>query len=405
MVQADGSLWVLGQFNPGSGEVSLRRLDRRSGAILDVIGLPLAVAAEWGGDGLVVGGGYVWGTGLQGATIYRIDPIDSDVTTFRLDGRAASNLAFDQNAGTLWAMVTGKQDEASIVEVDPENGTVLSSTPFQLEWASGLLPAGDTVWVMGREVNNQTVQGGFLHQITPGGSPDIPTGGSFALPVTDGETIWTTASGDEAAMNLASGIAQVEPTDGSILDSWKVRGVGYDIAIGPDRGVWFLGPRGLERLNPSTGEIDAWPTPKGSAATFIVPTSAGVWVGTYEGALEFRSFERPDCSFLDPGCPDHEVLVDLLERSGFTMAGDTGSALLAEKGPLVVSAFVAGPPGLPISGEPNQMISGTVVTRYDEDTVYWQTPSGRQVVIRIQTRKGQLDHRTLVALVEASLAG
>ncbi len=125
------------------------------------------------------------------------------------------------------------------------------------------------------------------------------------------------------------------------------------------------------------------------------------FAGTPELVEPQPTTPSPACTFLDPDCPDHTFLVDLLERSGFTMVGDTGSALLAERGTLLVSAFVADPE-LPASAEPNDTIAGTVVTRYDEDTVYWTTPSGRQVVISVQTRNGRLDDATIVDLVEAA---
>jgi streptogramin lyase len=107
--------------------------------------------------------------------------------------------------------------------------------------------------------------------------------------VTDGRWIWTAASGDAEAMNLASGIAQVDPTNGSIVQTWDVGNVGYDIAAGADGGIWFLGGRGLERLNPSTGDLQSWdPTGDDEEPVFVLPTRDGVWVGSYAGPLYFR---------------------------------------------------------------------------------------------------------------------
>ena len=106
-------------------------------------------------------------------------------------------------------------------------------------------------------------------------------------------------------------------------------------------------------------------------------------------------------TLLDPDCPDHRWLVDVLKQAGFSMAGDTGGALLAKKGSLEVTAWISVSGGLPV-GEPNETIAGTIVTRYSQDHVYWTAPSGRQVWIGINTRHGRLDHPTLVQLVEAS---
>jgi streptogramin lyase len=91
-------------------------------------------------------------------------------------------------------------------------------------------------------------------------------------------------------MNLASGIAQVDPS-GQVVNTWEVGRVDYDVAVG-DGGVWFLGAKGLERLNPTSGEVQSWQsTPDGETPIFIVVGSEGVWVGTYEGHLYFRPFE------------------------------------------------------------------------------------------------------------------
>ncbi|MDP9185307.1 MAG: hypothetical protein M3O29_06540, partial [Actinomycetota bacterium] len=177
-----------------------------------------------------------------------------------------------------------------LVQLDPTDGSEISSTSYSTDWSGGLLPAQGTVWQLGRHVKNDTVMGGFLHQLEPGTAPDVDTGGSFSLPVTDGRWIWTAASGDAEAMNLASGIAQINPADGSIVQTWDVGNVGYDIAVGADGGIWFLGARGLERLNPSTGDVQSW-DPTGDdkeTPVFVLPTREGVWIASYAGPLYFR---------------------------------------------------------------------------------------------------------------------
>jgi len=290
MADGFGSAWIIGQFaQPGVNQ--LRRVDPRSGSVEETFSLPVDGGGEWGGDGLVIGDGYVWATAWNSATIFRIDPADNSVTKFLLDGRVVSQMAIDQTTGDLWAAVAGNSDGAStLMKLDPKDGSVLSSTAYTTDWSGGLLPLQGTVWQLARHVRNSTVYGGYLHQISPGTAPDVPTGGSFALPVTDGRSIWTAASGDSQAMNLASGIAQVDPS-GQVVNTWEVGRVDYDVAVG-DGGVWFLGAKGLERLNPTSGEVQSWQsTPDGETPIFIVVGSEGVWVGTYEGHLYFRPFE------------------------------------------------------------------------------------------------------------------
>ena len=92
-------------------------------------------------------------------------------------------------------------------------------------------------------------------------------------------------------MNLAAGIAQVDAS-GQVLNTWDVGSVDYDVAVGGDGGVWFLGAKGLERLNPTSGDVQSWrSSPDGETPILIVVGSKGVWVGTYEGHLFFRPFD------------------------------------------------------------------------------------------------------------------
>jgi streptogramin lyase len=85
-------------------------------------------------------------------------------------------------------------------------------------------------------------------------------------------------------VNVANGIAKIDPTTGLVVGSWATPAIGYDIALDDRGGVWFLtaGTGEIERLDPSSGEI----TDAGSVTgtpIFIAPADSHVWVGTYEG--------------------------------------------------------------------------------------------------------------------------
>jgi WD40 repeat protein len=292
MVVAHGSVWAISQYQE-SGVEQLRRFDPRTGATEAAFSLPVHGGGEWGGDGLTTGAGYVWALARDSATVFRIDPSDNSVAEFSFSGRVVSALAFDQVSGEPWAAIAGNGSEGwRLVQLDPSNGTEISSTQYSTDFVGGLLPLQGTVWQLQRHVSGHDVMGGYLHQLSPGTVADVEIGGAFSLPTTDGRWIWTASSGDERVMNLASGIAQVDPSNGAIAASWDVGNVGYDIEVGEDGGIWFLGARGLERLDPTTGDVQTWDPTNGSKETpiFIVPTSDGVWVETYEGPLYFRPF-------------------------------------------------------------------------------------------------------------------
>jgi hypothetical protein len=282
-VQGLGSVWAAVITDQGQQEIL--QLDPSSGHVDARYPVNSIAAHEWGGAGIVVGAGSVWAAGAADhqATIFRIDPKAGELTRYPLEGHAVSDLAFDGR--DLWALVSLEAEhQSAVVQVDPSSGDVLSETPFEADWTGGLFPVGGTAWVLERAVHGDTVEDGSLAQISPGTSPPVPLGGSFADPVTDGTSIWAPFYGDPTAMNLSHGIARVDPTTGAVLDQWKTDQIGYDLAVGADGGIWFLGGRGLERLNPSTGETDVREH-LDSTPIFISPTDDGLWVGTYEGDL------------------------------------------------------------------------------------------------------------------------
>jgi hypothetical protein len=280
-----GSIWVVAQFEePGVNQ--LRRLDPETGAVQAVFSIPVSGGAEWGGDGVVVGDGAVWATSWKDATLFEIDPADDSVQRFSFDGRVVGDIAIDQGTGALWVPVLQKEQGWRLLRVDPLTGAELSSIEVSTDFAGGLLPLQGTVWQLGRNTSHSTVMGGYLHQVTPGTAADVPIGGTFSWPVTDGRWIWTATSKTNEVVNLADGIAMIDPTTGAVDQSWSVGGIGYDVAVGPDGGIWFLGARGLERLNPTTGSVQARPT--SGTPVLVYPSRGGVWMGTYEGDIYFR---------------------------------------------------------------------------------------------------------------------
>jgi hypothetical protein len=282
--EAFGSLWV-GMITD-QGQPQVARVDPSTGEIQHTFAVDIQ-AWEWGGDGIVIGAGSVWvpgGPDGGGARIARIDPATDQVEVIDVPGRAVSSLSFDGN-GRLWASISLEgSGEDEIAELDPATGDVLSKWPFHAEWSHGVYPAQGTAWIHEMGVKNSTVEGGWLTQIVPGDTPSVTIGGTFAEPVSDGTALWTPFHGDERAVDLANGIARIDPRTGQIVDEWKTASLGYDLAIGDDGGVWFLSGAGLERLNPSTGETDV-DQPLPGTPIFIAPSVGGLWIGTYDGKL------------------------------------------------------------------------------------------------------------------------
>lgn len=285
-IEGFGSLWVTVIIE---GEQELLRVDPATGDVLHTFPATNFPSHEWGGGGLAIGGGSIWVAGADGrfnqAVLTRIDPTTNAVAEIELEGQWVADVAFDAQSKRVWALVGGPSEgSARVVEIDAATGEVVLATPFEAESFGGIVPAAGTAWVLQRVVQQDTVQGGELVQIVPGSATSVSLGGSFADPVTDGRSIWAPFYGDDVAMNMASGIARIDPATGQVIGEWRTRTVGYDIAVGEDRGVWTLGNRGLNRLNPSTGEVDATVHVPGTPI-FIVTSRGGLWIGTYEGGL------------------------------------------------------------------------------------------------------------------------
>ena len=294
--EAFGSLWTVEIL---SGVEQLQRRNVETGAMETTFSIPVSGGGEWGGDGIEVGAGSVWVRGRNDATVFAIDPATDAVEQFPLDGQVVSDIAIDEQ-GLVWASVSVRGGGVEIVRLDPASGQVTPVERFEPEWSAGLYVIDGTVWTLERRVEDETFMGGTLTQIVPGTAASVDVGGSFALPVTDGASLWTPFFGDEMAMNLSSGIARIDPATGDVLDAWKTGPVGYDLTVGPDGGIWFLADRRLQRLNPATGEIDVKATVEGTPI-FVTPAVDGIWVETAEGDMVFFPFtDRSD----EDGVPD-----------------------------------------------------------------------------------------------------
>ncbi len=284
--EAYGSLWVGVITDHGQTEVV--RADPSTGATERTFRVRGWSANEWGGNGIVIGDGAVWIAGrIDGnATIERIEPSTNDTQILHPSVATISFLTFDSE-GRLWANIGQSRDGGlAIAELDPQTGQVLQRWPYSAEWAHEICATHDTVWVHEASIKSSAVEGGRLVQVVPGSASAVQTGGTFASPVCTAQAVWAPMFGDMTAMNLAKGIARIDPAGGEVVDSWATDPVGYDIALGSDGGVWFLtaGRARLERLNPSTGRTDVTQPIEGTPI-FVVPSDGHIWVGTYEGQL------------------------------------------------------------------------------------------------------------------------
>ena len=176
---------------------------------------------EWGGNGIVVGGGKVWVPGRENgqATIVRIDPLTDRADVLKSAAETIGYLTFGSD-GMLWANI-GRGDGKAIAQIDPATGEITRTWPYTADWAQEICEAQDTVWVHEMSTSNSTVHGGWLSQVVPGTAPPVETGGTFAGPVCSTDAVWTAIYGDKHSVNLASGIAQVDPATGLVVGSWS----------------------------------------------------------------------------------------------------------------------------------------------------------------------------------------
>lgn len=302
------SLWVLER---SGGRWQVLRLAPDTGAVQQRFDAP-QIDATSGGDGIVIGDGYVWVAGAKeggGAAIERIDPATNRSDVFAAAGRRVDGVAFD-DGGRMWAAIRqGGTGGGEVAQVDPGTGYILNRTTYRAEWSDGVVAAQGTAWVLERGIERGGEVGGALAQVVPGRVPLVSIGGTFASPVSDGTTIWTPYYGDPIDVNLAHGIARVDPTTGAVVDAWRTDAIGNDMAVGLDGGIWFLGEHRLERLDPWDGttrvmaHLDRTPI-------FIAPAQGGIWVGTREGSLTwFATKPLPGQQVGAAGGPDGPTAV------------------------------------------------------------------------------------------------
>lgn len=131
------------------------------------------------------------------------------------------------------------------------------------------------------------------------------------------------------------------------------------------------------------------------------------WAGGIEPSSSVSRGTATSCSepgaFLDSDCRDYAWLVALLRAGGLKVVGDTGTALTAEAKGIAVNAGIA-VSRIPIANHPVLMtVDGTRVALLRHlDVIFWNTPSGRQVWVRVHSPGAQLDEKTITAFVTAS---
>ena len=281
--EAFGSLWVGG--SNGHSEQILR-LDPTTGAVQHLFPAKQLEAHEWGGNAFAVGGGMVWAaTGSQG--VERIDPTTNTMSIVPVSTGGVIDVAFD--GGSLWVNTYVAKGSYAVSSLDPSTDAITGTWPFTAGWSQGVYPAAGTVWVHEHLIRGGGVSGGSVNQVVPGAASALTIGGSFAEPVTDGQSIYTPFSGDPKAMNLSHGIAQVDPSTGAVLDRWKSDPLGYDMTLGPDGSIWYLSGSSasavLERLDPSTGLTDVRQHIGGNPVA-VTMSGSTVWVVQYGGWLD-----------------------------------------------------------------------------------------------------------------------
>src|SRR3954451_18879697 len=193
--EAYGSLWVGVVTDIGGTEID--RIDPDTGATKHTFPIQGWSPNEWGGNGIVVGGGKVWIPGHENgrATLVRIDPATDTADVSALDADGISYLTFGSD-GMLWANI-GRSSNTAIAHIDPTTSEIIQTWPYTADWAHEICEEHGVVWVHEMSTSNSTVHGGWLSQVVPGTAPQVETGGTFAGPACAPDAVWTAINGDE----------------------------------------------------------------------------------------------------------------------------------------------------------------------------------------------------------------
>ena len=161
---ADGAVWAVA--NRGLAAFVLR-IDPRSGRVTARTRLPASLIGS-GGQGLAVGGGFVWVTDSESAAVYRLDP-DTGEGRRGTFGDFVTRPAF--GFGRVWVCTHG-----SMLRIDPRT--------LRNDLASDALPAEDGQFAMGYgSVWRHDVPSGTLMRFRPRSGD--PSGLIRLLPTTN----------------------------------------------------------------------------------------------------------------------------------------------------------------------------------------------------------------------------
>jgi hypothetical protein len=247
MTAGEGYIWVGVPAQDATTEDSLVRIDPRTYQTNEII-LPTELSS------LAVGGGRVWGTGIdrqEGWSLYAIDPSSGSVV-IQVAGLGGPVAVAD---GSIWTGVrTGDETtSSSLARVDPATGAVLKE--FSIGRPIDALGFdGTNIWVFA-------------------GPPDSNGNSGEAVKIDPGsDTVLGQVSIDEAMPAMAVGTNFVWVSTGGAqpvrIDAatMEVETLG-DLPEGfmpfavDDAGVWFSGGRSgetvLEHIDASTGSVDA----------------------------------------------------------------------------------------------------------------------------------------------------
>ena len=190
---ARGSIWLIGRSSGGIGAGTVLRVDPATGRVLGRRPLPpWMLGAE--GQGLAVGGGFVWVTNASGAQVYRLDFRTGKSKTARFGG-FVSRPAF--GFGRLW-----------LCSWDGMHGLMVRVNPRTLhnELESDALPAEEGQFAVGfGSLWRHDVPSGTMMRFSPRtGDPKglIPLKNPAARPM---DVTWISAGAGSVWVSIADG--------------------------------------------------------------------------------------------------------------------------------------------------------------------------------------------------------
>ena len=215
---------------------------------------------------LAVASDAIWVAGYN--FTYRVDPVTGRTTASVPTPGTGADTSLAVGDGGIWVTEGGDGSQAAgVYRIDTASNRVAKFIPLPGVINSAVVVDYGWVWL------TSDSGGGVLYRINPttdkvtGAPVNIGPGAWTIVPFDNG--MWVSSYFGNGSVKFVNSVGQIER---------RPIATAVNVGAAGDGWLWAAGPNGVERVNPSTGHVDA--TVRISLLTQVVFTDGSVWALT-----------------------------------------------------------------------------------------------------------------------------